>query len=58
MRASFRLVGDDDRLKLSGRHLDEFKRKIIEEYLHPLKDYGNVVLASVKPDFQRKVKEL
>lgn len=58
MHASFRLIGEEDMETLSGRHLDEFKKAIVREHLIALKDYGNVVLRSCKPDFERQVKEL
>jgi hypothetical protein len=58
MHASFRLVGDEDRSKLSGRKLDELKRKTMDNHLIPLKDYGKVVLRSVKPEFEEAVEKL
>ncbi len=58
MRTSFRLVGDEHRENLSGRELDEVKKRIIAKYLNPLKGYGNAVLRSLKPEFEQEVKDL
>jgi hypothetical protein len=58
IRTSFRLIGDEDQSRLSGRELDEFKRSVVKQHLIALKGYGNIVLRSLKPDFVTKVTEL
>ena len=58
MRANFRLVGDEDRLQLSGRGLEDIKKQIASRYLKPLKGYGTVVLRLEKKEFEAEVRKL
>ena len=58
MRTSLRLVGDEEKSKLSGRGLDETKKRIVAKYLISLKDYGNIVLRSLKSEFEKELKGL
>lgn len=56
LRANFRIVDEED--ALSGERLARAKAWIIKNYVVTLPGYGNVVLRSVKPDFQEKVAQL
>jgi len=58
MRTSFRLVGEAEKEKLSGRHLLDARTKLVKEHLITLAGYGSVVLRTVKPAFMAQVKEL
>lgn len=56
LKASFRLV--DERDGLSGERLQHAKTWLVKTYLAHLPGYGNVVLRSVKPEFEKKVEQL
>lgn len=56
LRATFRIV--DERDSLSGERLQKAKAWLVRTYLATLPSYGNVVLQSVKPEFEKKVEQL
>ena len=56
LKASFRLV--DERDGLSGERLQHAKTWLVRTYLATIPGYGNVVLRSVKPEFEKKVEQL
>jgi hypothetical protein len=56
LTASSRLVDADD--ALSGARLSRAKNWIIESYLTNLPGYGNVVVRTVKPEFEQRVEQL
>lgn len=56
LKASFRLVDEQD--GLSGERLQHAKTWLVKTYLATLPGYGNVVLRSVKPEFEKKVEKL
>lgn len=55
-RQSFTILPPDH--KLSGEHLQHDKKLIAKRWLRPIKDYGSVVIRSVKEDFLEQVEEL
>ncbi|NLS97580.1 MAG: hypothetical protein GXX96_36030 [Planctomycetaceae bacterium] len=56
LKANFRIV--DERDALSGNRLHRAKAWLVKTYLATLPGYGNVVLRSVKPEFEEKVEQL
>ena len=56
LKATFRIV--DERDSLSGERLQRAKAWLVKTYLATLPGYGNVVLRSVKPEFEEKVEQL
>jgi len=54
--ASFKLV--DESSEISGKRIEEFKNRLVKNYLTLLPGYGHVVLREVKPEFERKVRHL
>ncbi len=56
LNATFRIV--DERDGLSGERLQHAKAWLVKTYLATLPGYGNVVLRSVKPEFEKKVEQL
>ena len=56
LNTTFRIV--DERDSVSGERLQRAKAWLVKTYLSTLPGYGNVVLRSVKPEFEKKVKQL
>jgi hypothetical protein len=58
IRTNYRLVGDEDLAELSGRHLLQEKKAIMDEFLILLPGYGSVVMGERKKEFEERVREL
>ena len=56
LKSNFRILDEGD--SLSGERLSKAKAWLAKNYLAMLPGYGNVVLRTVKPDFEKRVEQL
>ncbi|HPO16333.1 MAG TPA: hypothetical protein PLI09_23050 [Candidatus Hydrogenedentes bacterium] len=56
LHASFNLVPETD--EMSGKHIDDDRKKIVKQYLKVIPNYGTVILRADKEKFQKQIKEL
>lgn len=62
LRSTFRVIGEEDAVddlgKLSERALDDERKRITDDYLITLPNYGTVILRTNRPAFEKEIETL
>jgi hypothetical protein len=62
LRSTFKVIGENDTVdaagELSEKTLKDERKRIADEYLISLPNYGTVILRKNRPDFEREIEEL
>lgn len=62
LKSSFKVIGEDDAVDAAGtlseKSLKDERKRIADEYLITLPNYGTVILRKNRPDFEKEIDEL